>query len=29
MAVRLDRFQTVYAPTFAASAMSRREKHER
>jgi hypothetical protein len=29
MEVRLGRLQTVRAPTFAASAMARREKHER
>jgi len=29
MEVRLGRFQTLCAPTFAASAMARREKHGR
>ena len=29
MDVTFDRLQTVRAPTFAASAMARREKHER
>ena len=29
MEVRLGRLQTVRTPTFAASAMARRKKHER